>query len=89
MYGVEHFFKTRKEDDKIFFTTARSEKYREFTERTLKYYGIKYSRIIMDLPMGVRYLINDSPNILYNKAVGINLLRDSGFGDTFIFESDF
>lgn len=87
--GVEHFFKTRKEDDIIIFTTARSEKFREMTERTLNYHQIKYKLLIMDLTSGERYLINDTVNMLYPKSISINVLRNVGFGDTSIFDPEF
>ena len=33
----------------------------------------------MDLPCGPRYLINDTPDILFKKAIAINVKRDGGF----------
>jgi len=89
LYGVEHFFNCLKENDTLIFTTARIEKYREMTERTLNHWNIKWSLLIMGLPMGRRYLINDTPNVFFKKAIEVNVLRDEGFGDTFIFEDDF
>lgn len=86
--GVQHFFKTRKEEDIIIFTTARSEKFREMTERTLKFYDIKYKVLIMDLTSGERYLFNDTVNMFYPKSIAINVLRNVGFGDTFIFDPE-
>lgn len=81
--GVEHFFISLKEEDIVIFTTARSEKFREMTERTLKFHNINYKLLIMDLTSGERYLINDTPNMLYHKSIAINVLRNQGFGDTF------
>lgn len=49
------------------------------TQTTLKYHNIKYKCIIMDLPCGERYLLNYTPNLLYQKAVAINVLRDKGY----------
>jgi hypothetical protein len=45
--------------------------------------------LIMDLTSGELYLFNNTPNILYQKAIAINLLRNTGFGDTFIFDPEF
>ena len=87
--GVAHFFISLQETDKVIFITARLTKYREMTERMLKYNNLEYSHLIMDLPMGVRYLINDTLNPFYKKAIGINIIRDSGFGDSFIFDPEF
>lgn len=80
------FFKSLKDNDVVIFTTGRREKHRELTERTLKYHNIKYKHLIMDLPWGERYLINDTPNMLYQKAIAINLLRDKGFGDIYNYD---
>jgi hypothetical protein len=86
--NVKHFFYSLKESDIIIFTTARSSEYREMTERTLFYHNIKYKELIMDLPSGERYLINDTVNMFYKKAIAINVLRDIGFGETFIFDPE-
>lgn len=84
--GVKDFFNSLKDDDVVIFTTGRREKHRKLTERTLNHHNIKYKHIIMDLPWGQRYLINDTTNILYQKAIGINLLRDKGFGDIYNYD---
>ena len=81
--GVEHFFKCLNDDDTVIFTTARTEDHREMTEEMLTFHNIKYSQLIMGLSCGERYLINDTVNIFYKKAISINVLRDTGFGDTF------
>lgn len=87
--GVEHFFISLKDDDTVIFTTARTENHREMTEEMLAFHNIKYSQLIMGLSCGERYLINDTPNVFFKKAIGVNVLRDVGFGDTFIFDPDF
>lgn len=85
--GVKEFFENaEKFNHTVIFTTARSECYRKMTIRTLKYHNIKYKSFIMDLPIGKRYIINDTPNILFQKAVGINVLRNTGFGQTNVFD---
>lgn len=65
----------------VIFTTARTDKYREMTERTLRFHGITYHHLIMNLPDGPRVLINDSTNVFDQKAIAINVLRNVGFGD--------
>jgi uncharacterized HAD superfamily protein len=87
--GVSHFFKSLNEDDTVIFTTARTEEHREMTEEMLKHNEISYSQLIMGLSCGPRYLINDTPNVFYKKSIGINVLRDTGFGDTFVYDPDF
>jgi hypothetical protein len=79
--GVKDFFNSLKEDDTVIFVTARRNTHRELTERMLKAHNIKYVGLIMELSCGERYLINDSPNVFHNKAIGINVLRNHGFGD--------
>ena len=84
--SAKEFFESLKENDIVIFTTGRREKHRKLTERTLKYHNIKYKHLIMDLPWGQRYLINDTTNMLYQKAIAINLLRDKGFGDIYNYD---
>jgi uncharacterized HAD superfamily protein len=88
--GVERFFRYHiNEQDIVIFTTARSEQFREMTKRTLKYHNIEYKNLIMDLTSGERYLVNDTVNMFYPKSIAINVLRNTGFGDTFIFDPEF
>lgn len=84
--SAKEFFESLKENDIVIFTTGRREKHRKLTERTLKYHNIKYKHLIMDLPWGQRYLINDTTNMFYQKAIAINLLRDKGFGDIYNYD---
>jgi hypothetical protein len=87
--GVKEFFNNLNENDVVIFTTARGSEYREMTERTLRHNKIKYNYLMMDLPSGQRYLINDTPNVLYKKAIGINVLRNHGMGDINIFDPEY
>lgn len=89
LYGVEHFFKCLTEYDTVIFTTARKERHRKYTENTLKHHNLKYKHLIMDLSSGTRIVINDTPNVFYEKARAINVQRDMGFGDTFIYDPEF
>jgi len=84
--GAYTFFRSLNPDDIVIFTTGRDERHRNLTERTLNHHNIKYKHLIMNLPVGKRYLINDTNNMLYQKAVAINLLRDKGFGDVYNFD---
>lgn len=88
--NVKHFFLTAEVRNYIIiFVTARRESHRELTEKMLKHHDIKYKCLIMELNQGERYLVNDTPNVFYNKAIGVNILRDVGFGDSFIFDPEF
>lgn len=86
--GIKKFFESLHRNDIVIFTTARSSKYKEFTERTLYHHKIKYHQLIMSLPSGQRFLINDTVNMFYHKAVAINLLRNHGVGDVNVFDPE-
>jgi uncharacterized HAD superfamily protein len=86
--GVKEFFTNLNEKDIIIFTTGRGSEYRDMTERTLHHNNIKFHCLMMDLPIGQRFLINDTVNIFFKKSIAINVLRNVGFGDTFIFDPE-
>ena len=86
--GVKKFFISLHRNDVVIFTTARGNKYKELTERTLNHHRIKYLQLIMDLPAGQRFLINDTVNIFFKKSIAINVLRNAGFGDVSIFDPE-
>lgn len=72
-------------DDTIVLTTARDSRHKDHTIRMLKYYNIRYDRIMFDLRAGPRYLINDikPPGVSGNTnpiqtAIAVNLERDKG-----------
>ena len=65
----------------IILTTARPEYLREHTERELKLRSVSYHRLIMEIERGPRFLINDmDPSKPGERATGVNLIRDKGFG---------
>lgn len=66
-------------DNIIIITTARSEKYRCLTEKIFKKFNLKYHQLIMDLRTGPRVIINDTPDLTFQKAISINVKRDQGF----------
>jgi hypothetical protein len=86
--GVKKFFTNLHRNDVVIFTTARENKYKELTERSLRHHRIKYNQLIMDLPAGQRFLINDTVNIFFKKSIAINVLRNAGFGDVSIFDPE-
>ena len=77
--GVKELWATFKEQDTIIITTARRESHREMTENIFRNNGLRYDKLIMDLPSGPRIVINDTTDSLYQKAIGINVMRNSGF----------
>lgn len=77
--GVKKFWEKILPEDKIIITTARYESHRMFTEKIFRDNGLRFDMLIMNLPNGPRILINDTPDILKEKAIAINVKRDGGF----------
>jgi hypothetical protein len=77
--GVKDLWESFHEDDYIIITTARTEKHRKFTEKLFDENNLYYDLLIMDLPSGPRIIINDVNDVDDNKAIGINVLRNTGF----------
>lgn len=65
----------------IIITTARTEQYRHFTVLELNQIGLKYHQLLMGCGRGPRVVINDKDpdNFEQDRAIGINLIRDTGF----------
>ncbi len=71
--------KIRDEGHMIILTTARPENMRDLTIQELFKNNIPYTRLIMGIERGPRYLINDlSPNEPGERAICYNLIRDEG-----------
>jgi pyruvate kinase len=81
----KHFLKKIPKRDTIILTTARDNKHKEHTEKTLEYLGVRYDNVIYDLRSGARILVNDvkPKGAVKNRheiktAFAINLKRDQG-----------
>ena len=75
--AVKFLLKKQDSGSKIFFTTSRSDAYREITEASLDSCGFKNYKVIYDLPHSPRVMINDySPSNPYPTAIAINVPRD-------------
>jgi thiamine kinase-like enzyme len=69
----------RKDNAFIVFTTSRDEQYRTEMEKMLRYAGIIYEYLVMGLPPGPRYLINDKkPYSDKEMAKAFEVERDKG-----------
>lgn len=75
---VEEFWNSLQSNDMIIITTARSEKYRKITEKIFEKFGMRYDMVIMDLRTGPRVVINDTPELSFTKAIGVNVMRNKG-----------
>lgn len=69
-------------DDVIILLTSRQEAAREKTENFLKKNNIRYDKIIFDLPVGERILINDNKPSGLCMAHTIALSRNEGINCT-------
>lgn len=74
--GIKKLFQKIRKDDFIILLTARKEEYKELTIKSLKQYNIKYDKIIFNLPVGERILINDIKPKGLKTAIAVNTTRD-------------
>jgi hypothetical protein len=66
---------------KIILVTARKESTRAITEQHLRGFGIAWDQLVMGVGGGARVLINDKLNKNdADRAIGVNVVTDSGFG---------
>lgn len=77
--GVEEFYKSIPENDKIILLTARKEKYLDGLKDFLKENNLRYDYLLTDMPMGERILVNDRKPSGLDMAFAINKNRDEGF----------
>lgn len=77
--GVKQLWKQFTPSDKIIITTARAERHRTMTEKIFIDNNLKFDILLMDLPSGPRILINDTPDMLFQKAIALNVQRNVGF----------
>jgi hypothetical protein len=76
--GVIDFFRELPEEDEVVLLSARPEQYRAQTEKQLKRWGIRFSYLVLDLPVGERILINDTKPRGLKTAWSVNVSRDCG-----------
>ena len=81
----KQFLKKIPKRDTIILTTARDNKHRDHTEKTLQHLGVRYDKVLYNLRSGARILVNDvkPKGAIKNKheiktAFAINLKRDEG-----------
>lgn len=76
--GVLDFFRKLPADDVVVLLSARVERYRQQTERELERWGIRFSVLMLDLPVGERVLINDEKPRGMRTAWAVSVARDAG-----------
>lgn len=76
LQGAKEFLSKIPEDDYILFITSRKEQYASDTISFLRENGIRYNKIIFDMPYGERVLINDKKSSGLEMSRAINFDRD-------------
>ena len=79
--GVKEFFAKIPPDDYILILTARNVEVKDATVKFLRENGIRFDKIIFDIPTGERILLNDDKPTGLKTSYAVNLKRDGGLGD--------
>ncbi len=74
--GVKEYMDALHEDDHVLILTSRTDEYRDMTMDFLKTHEIRCDRIIFNMPMGERILINDRKPSGLDMAIAISIERD-------------
>ena len=74
--GVEEYLSGIPKKDKIVIFTSRTEQYKEITLQFLRENDIRYDKILFDMPMGERIIVNDRKPSGIDMAVAVNIDRD-------------
>ena len=74
--GVEEYLSGIPKQDKIVIFTSRTEQYKEITLQFLRENDIRYDKILFDMPMGERIIVNDRKPSGIDMAVAVNIDRD-------------
>lgn len=75
--GVKEFFSKISPKDKVILLTARKKIFREQLESFLNDNGIRFDRILYEMPMGERILVNDKKPSGLITAYAVNKERDA------------
>lgn len=75
--GVKDYIDALPKADFILFLTSRTDEYHDMTMDFLKEHDVRYDKIIFNMPMGERIVINDRKPSGINMAVAINIQRDN------------
>lgn len=74
--GALEYLKTIPSEDKIVIFTSRTDEYRQMTLDFLEGQGIRYDKILFNMPMGERIIVNDRKPSGLDMSVAINIDRD-------------
>lgn len=81
LVGAKEFLQSIPKDDFIIIMTAREAAAKEKTEKFLKENNIRYDRILFEMPMGERILINDNKPSGLKCAYALCPNRNEGFNN--------
>ena len=79
--GVKEFWESIPYTDYILILTSRSKEVKEKTETFLKANLLRFNKIIFDMPMGERVLINDDKPSGLTMAYSVRRKRNEGLTD--------
>lgn len=74
--GVLEYFESIPSEDVVIILTSRTDEYREMTINFLKKNNIRFDKIIFNIPMGERILVNDRKPSGLDMAIAVNVNRD-------------
>lgn len=75
--GVKEFFSNISPKDKVILLTARKEMFRDQLESFLNDNGIRFDKILYEMPVGERILVNDKKPSGLITAYAVNKERDA------------
>ena len=75
--GVREFFSQIPPEDYILILTSRKSSARRRLVRFMRNHGLRYDKIVFDMPMGERILINDDKPSGLNSSIAIRKKRDT------------
>lgn len=74
--GVSEFFEKFPKEDKVIFLTSRTHHELKNLKSFLDKINLRYDKILTDMPMGERILINDNKPSGLKCAYAVNKVRD-------------
>ncbi len=76
--GAKEFLQSLPDEDFILIMTAREKQAREKTEAFLKKHNIRYNKLLFEMPMGERILLNDNKPSGLKCAYAVSPDRNEG-----------
>lgn len=75
--GAKEYLDGIPADDRIIILTSRKAEYEAETVTFLARHGVRYDRILFEMPMGERIVVNDRKPSGLDMAVALNMDRDA------------